>query len=200
MTQENSGRGGVQTDLGSVPSDKIGQACVPTPLSVMTKDNGIRTLSPSAMPDAENRDYKSRVVWVVNYKDGQTIAEYDQHGNNVSSTQIDRKKIREFKLIDRKARTVISLDIHPGHCFFYRRRTALITGRDVVEVMHMFGWRILRDGNVVMENLIMLYESDMHVEVGIFDIKSDNPSNNLSGSKAWKYPPKWREEDAIAAE
>ena len=99
--------GGVQTDLGSVPLDQIGQACVPTPLSVMTKDNGIRTLSPSTIPDAENRDYKSRVVWVATYKDGTDLAEYDRDGNNVSSTKIDRKKIREFKLIDHKARTVI---------------------------------------------------------------------------------------------
>jgi hypothetical protein len=191
--------GGVQTDLGSVPLDQIGQACVPTPLSVMTKDNGIRTLSPSTIPDAENRDYKSRVVWVATYKDGTDLAEYDRDGNNVSSTKIDRKKIREFKLIDHKARTVISLDIHPGQCFFYRRRTALITGRDVVEVMHMFGWRLIKDGDVIVENLITLYESDMHVEAGIFDINSD-PSNNLRGKRAWKYPPKWHAEDAIAAE
>lgn len=199
---------GQQTPPGTIPIDGLlGEAEVPMPLSVETGD-GVVTLSPSPMPVATTKDYQSRVVWVAIYKDGTTIAEYDEDGNQVSSEDIDHEKIREFKLVDSKARTVISQEIVPGQCFFYRRRTALQTGKDVVEVMHMFGWRfpytssIGEDGVVTkeyIEHLCVLFESDMHVEIGCFDAKPVDPSVNLSGRKAWKYPPNWRDIDDVPA-
>jgi hypothetical protein len=197
------------TPPGSIPLDELlGEADVPMPLSVDAGEEGILTLTPSPMPEATTKDYKSRVVWVAVYKDGSMITEYDEEGNNISSEEIDREKIREFKLVDSKGRTVISQEIVPGQCFFYRRRTALQTGRDVVEVMHIFGWRfpytssIAEDGKVTkeyIEHLCVLFESDMHVELGCFDAEPVDPSTNLSGRKSWKYPPNWRDIDDIPA-
>lgn len=200
--------GGI-TPPGSISLDNlISEAEVPMPLSVDTGEDGIITLTPSAFPAASNKDYKSRVVWVAIYSDGTQTAEYDEKGNGVSSEAIDRQKLREFKLIDKKGRTVVSQEIVPGRCFFYRRRTAMQTGRDVVEVMHMFGWRysiasnVTEDGKIVQEfldHLVVLFESDMHVEVGSFDSVPVNPSADLSGRKAWKYQPIWRDIDEIPA-
>lgn len=199
---------GQMTPPGSIPLDQLmTQADVPMPLSVESEE-GIVTLTPSPRPDATNKNYQSRVVWVAVYSDGDQIAEYDEEGNQVSSENIDHERLREFKLVDRKGRTVISQEIIPGQCFFYRRRTALQTGRDVVEVMHMFGWRaphsttVKEDGEVEklwVEHLCVLFESDMHVEMGCFDSKPVDPSANLSGRKAWKYPPNWRDIDEVPA-
>lgn len=200
---------GGQTPPGAIPLDGLlSEADVPMPLSVDAGEAGIVTLTPSSMPVATNKDYQSRVVWVAVYSDGSSFYEYEADGKNNSSEDIDRERLREFKLIDSKARTVISQEIIPGRCFFYRRRTALQTGRDVVEVMHMFGWRypvasnVAEDGTIEKEyidSLTVLYESDMHVEVGSFDSAPVDPSANLSGRKSWKYSPNWRDIDEIPA-
>lgn len=198
----NKGYSGRQSELGSLPMDRIDDITTPMSISIETKEHGIRTLSPSSMPEAESKGHKSRVVWIATYKDGSTICEYDIDGRHISAEQIDRQKIREFKLVDAKGRTVISQDIHPGQCFFYRRRTALQTGRDVIEVMHMFGWRYLIKDNEskYIENMCVLFESDMHVELGAFDPNYIDPSTNIGGRKSWKYPPQWRAIDTIPAE
>lgn len=197
---DKKGYSGTQSDPGTLPIDNINDVTTPMPLSIETKNEGIRTLTPSTIPEAENKGYRGRVAWIATYKDGSILSEYKANGDIVSADQIDRRQIREFKLIDSKKRTVISLDIKVGQCFFYRRRTALQTGRDVIEVMHIFGWRRLIKDDEYIENMCVLYESDMHVEIGSFDSSVIDPSMNLSGKKAWKYPPKWRDTDIIPAE
>lgn len=206
-------RTGELTPPGTIPLDGLLTiADIPMPLSVDVGDDGIVTLTPSSLPESTSIDYISRVVWVAVYSDGSQICEYDENGENNSSEDIDRQRLREFKLIDSKSRTVISQEIVSGQCFFYRRRTALQTGRDVVEVMHMFGWRRLITPNIseeaashgniekeYLDHLIVLYESDMHVECGCFDSSPVDPSANLSGRKSWKYPPNWRDIDEIPA-
>lgn len=199
---ENKGYSGKQSEPGTLPIDRIDDVTMPMSLTIETQDNGIKTLTPSTIPEAQNKGHVSRVVWIATYKDGTTICEYDKEGKNISAEQIDRKRLREFKLIDAKGRTVISQDIHPGQCFFYRRRTALQTGRDVIEIMHMFGWRYLidKENSKYLEHMCVLFESDMHVEMGAFDPNQIDPSTNITGKKAWKYPPSWREIDTIPAE
>lgn len=201
---DNKGYSGRQSDLGSLPIDHISDITTPMSLTIETKEDGIRTLTPSTIPEAQNKGHKSRVVWIATYKDGSMVCEYDKQGNNISADSIDRKKIKEFKLIDAKGRTVISQDIYAGQCFYYRRRTALQTGRDVIEIMHMFGWRYLVSNKDeeprYLEHMCVLYESDMHVEMGSFDPNNIDPSTNIGGRKAWKYPPEWREIDTIPAE
>lgn len=202
-------KSGQMTSPGAIPLDSLlGESDVPMPLSVDAGEDGIITLTPSSIPEATTKDHQGRVVWVAIYNDGTMITEYDENGDQVSSEDIDHKKLREFKLVDSKARTVISQEIIPGQCFFYRRRTALQTGRDVVEIMHMFGWRfsyassIGENGEVTkeyIEHLCVLFESDMHVEVGCFEAKPVDPSTNLSGRKAWKYPLNWRDIDEVPA-
>jgi len=192
---------------GSVEIDHLIGTGVPMPLSFDTND-GIVTLSPSPISEATNASYKNRVFWAATYSDGNILTEYDD-GESISSEMIDHKRLREFSLIDHKNRVVVSQEIIPGQCFFYRRRTALQTGKDVVDVLHMFGWRypigtnVLEDGTVekeYMDNLVVLFESDMHVEVGCFDSAPVDPSANLSGRKSWKYPINWRDIDEVAAE
>lgn len=198
----NRGYSGRQSEPGTIPIDQVDDVTMPTALTIETLDNGIKTLTPSSIPEAQTMGHKSRVVWVATYCDGTILCEYDKQGVNISAEAIDRKKIREFKFIDSKGRTVISQDIHPGQCFYYRRRTALQTGRDVIEIMHMFGWRYLIDASNsrYIEHMCVLYESDMHVELGAFDPNQIDPSTNIGGRKAWKYPPAWREIDTIPAE
>jgi hypothetical protein len=203
------GTSGSQNAPGSLPIDGlIGEADIPMPMSIDAGDE-IVTLTPSLSPEATSKGHQGRVVWVATHSDGSVITEYDEDGNDVSSETIDHQKIREFKLVDRKGRTVISQDIIPGQCFFYRRRTALQTGKDVVERMHLFGWRypiathIGETGEVnkeYLDHLVVLFESDMHVEVGCFEADPVDPSENISGRKSWKYPINWRDIDDIPAE
>lgn len=191
---------------GAVPIDGVvGESDIPMPLSVDLGDEGIVTLSPNAIPEATNRDHKNKLIWTATYTDGSVISEYDENGKAVSSEDIDHKALREFRLLDNKGRTVIAQAIQPGQCFFYRRRTALRTGDDVIEVIHIFGWRmfVILSINQEMEiekewitHAIFLFESDMHVEVGYFKA----PSDDLSESKQWKYDPNWRDIDEVAAE
>ena len=186
---------------GAIPLDSVlGQADIPVPISVDLGES-IVTLTPSAMPVAMTKGYNDKVMWVAIYADGTTITQCDENGQTISSEEIDHKTLREFKLVDQLGKTVVSQSIEPGQCFFYRRRTALQTGRDVVEIIHLFGWRILTSGQAEekewLVNTVFLFESDLHVEVGSF---KSIINNDLSESKQWKYAPNWRDIDEVAAE
>lgn len=184
--------GGVQSS-NRLPTDRIGESEIAVPLTVDLGDK-IVTLSPSPRPVATTKDYISKVIWIATYKDGKVIAEYDEKGNSVTSEKIDKEKLRNFCLVDQRGRTVVSQAIQPGQCFFYRRRTALRTGEDVIEVIHIFGWRIKTKDDWIT-HAVFLFESDMHVEIGGFNTFDPD----LSEAKQWKYPPKWRDIDEIPA-
>jgi len=207
------GRNGQMTPPGSTQIDSNPLEVVP--LMVTTENSDVVTMSPHPMPDATSKYYKNKVVWLTRHNDGSIKTEYDRNGVLVNSQDIDHGTLREFCLIDYKGRVVISQEINPGQYFFYRKRTALQTGKDVVEAMHMFGWRIPIDGecdqlsflpeikSVHDHNgewhihLCVLYESDMHVELGDFDYTLIDPSADISGHRSWKYPIKWRNIDCI---
>lgn len=200
-------RNGEMNPPGSTPLDSHTLETIP--MMITTEDNQVVTMSSNPIPDATSSDYVNKVVWLARYSNGNILTEYDQDGKYVNSEQINHAQLKEFCLIDRKGRVVISQEMVPGRYFFYRKRTALQTGRDVVEAMHMFGWRVpktdvtpesihdLPNSEDWHTHLCVLFESDMHVEMGDFDYKPIDPSEDISGRKSWKYPIKWRNIDCV---
>ena len=200
-------RNGQMNPPGASPMD--GEPLETIPMMVTTEDNEIVTMSSNPIPDATSKDYQHKVIWMARYSNGQILTEYDKNGEYVNSENIGHADLREFSLIDRKGRVVISQEITPGRYFFYRKRTALQTGRDVVEAMHLFGWRIPKTDKIPSTvhdlpneedwhvHLCVLFESDMHVELGDFDYTPIDPSEDISGRKSWKYPIKWRNIDCV---
>jgi len=172
---------------------KIDQLSVPLCIEVNT--NEIKTLNPSAKFSLDNIDYKHKITWVAEYNSGHTI--YEQQGNRViSSESIDHKKIRKFSLYyDDKL--ISSLNIGVGQYFFYRKRTVLATGKNVVDVIHIYGWRSAIDRSHLnySECVCFLYESDKRVEIGQFVLESKGDAKNN-----WKYEPRWRDIDNIITE
>lgn len=190
MAEDTKNFSGSICPPGSTMVDKLGESDIPVPLTV-DLGGDILTLSPDPRSIVDNKGYESKVVWAATYNDGSVIT--DSEG--ISTDHIDRKKIREFKLLDYKARTIVSVGIQPGQCFFYRRRTVMRTGQDVIEMIHLFGWRMLI-GDEWIANVTFLFESDMHVEIGGFG----KVESNLEESQQWKYEPNWREIDEVSAE
>lgn len=206
-SDKKDGRNGCMNPPGSSSID--GSPLEAVPVMVTTEHNNIVTMTSNPIPDATSKDYVHKVVWSARYSNGSIDTEYDKDGEYVNSERINHADLREFALLDNKGRVVISQELTPGKYFFYRKRTALQTGKNVVEAMHLFGWRVpkgdvqpetvhdLPDNNDWNVHLCVLYESDMHVELGDFDYKPIDPSEDISGRKSWKYPIKWRNIDCI---
>lgn len=204
---DKDGRNGRMNPPGSTFID--GSPLEIVPIMVTTEHSDIITMSSNPMPDATSKDYVHKVVWMARYSNGSIMTEYDKDGEYVNSENINHADLREFVLLDNKGRVVISQELTPGRYFFYRKRTALQTGKNVVEAMHLFGWRVPKgdfqpktihdspDDDQWNLHLCVLYESDMHVEMGDFDYKPIDPSEDISGRKSWKYPIKWRNIDCV---
>ena len=197
MTKHKSnvikGQNGTQLPIGTYRTDFIGIDQISVPLCIEI-DNEIKTLNPSAKLSADNYDYINKVNWFAEYSDNRTINEIND-GISLSSESIDHRRIRKFGLKDADGKVVVILNIRIGHYFFYRKRTVMVTGENVVEVIHLFGWRSStdRDDPEYSENVCMFYESDMRLEVGFFILEG----NGGEEGEFWNYEPKWRNIDNI---
>jgi hypothetical protein len=124
-----------------------------------------------------------RLVWIVGYRDNTTFNQFDG-GQERSTEEIDRSKLQSFSLVDRdNGRVVISQEISPGQCFFYRRRTVLRSGQGVADIIHVLGWRLAVDKNV--RHVCFLYERDFRLELGDFCAP---PRLGGAGHNAGKHP------------
>jgi hypothetical protein len=130
------------------------------------------------MSDAQSSGM--RLIWAVRYRDATTFNQF-QDGRERSTEEIDRSKLHTFSLLDQRGRTVIQQEVLPGQCFFYRRRTAMRAGHGVLDVVHIFGWRLAADKSV--RHVCFLYESDFHVELGDFCLPGQR-----GREEAWKHP------------
>ena len=187
------GQSGAQSPIGTYHTDIISMDQISIPLCIEI-GNEIKTLNPSAKLSADNYDYINKVNWFAEYSDNRIINEIND-GVSLSSESIDHRYIRKFGLKDTAGKVVAILHIRAGQYFFYRKRTAMATGENVVEVIHLFGWRSSTDRNdpIYSENVCMFYESDMRLEVGFFILEGN-------GCEHWKYEPKWRNIDNIITE
>lgn len=80
------------------------------------------------------------LVWRATYQDGSQALQLDYDGTEHPTSDIDRRRLARFALIDPKTGVVVvSIDLKPGYRLVYRRRTALSsTGRS--ETHFLVGW------------------------------------------------------------
>lgn len=165
---------------------------IPEPINVMG-DKGAMCLTPSSTPGPTNRYYKDKLVWAAKYKDGTTIPQYKEDHTPVSTDHLPRENLRVFMLIDNYDRVAFVQEFFPGDRFIYRRRTALRTGKDVIEIIHIIG-RIRKIGDQEFRHVSFIYESDLHIEMG--DFRKDM-RDGYGRIEQWRYPVKEMEPDLI---
>ena len=123
--------------------------------------------------------YQSKLIWSATYADNSVFLQYDENGKERSSEQIDRSRLVSFALYDLGGNKYIEQHYKSGQLFMYRCRTALKTGHNVVERIHII---VCQDGD--KRHVIFVFESDLHIEIGDFI----DPSNPLAGQHKWLYP------------
>lgn len=149
---------------------------------------GSVTLSPHPRPNASNYFYKNKAAWVARFVDGTIEKQFGEFGVENSVDNLPRAGLRNITLVDSEGKSFVAMDYEPGDMFFYRRRTAMKPGHDVVEVIHILGKTLSEDGP---NEIIFLYESDLHSELGDFQqVDSKRPDE-------WRYPIAWHEADLI---
>lgn len=137
----------------------------------------------------EGHGYK--LVWVAKYRDGIEFPQY-VNGQEQSSELIDHKRLWILKLLDKSGKTIISQEYRKGQMPFYRRRTALRPGENVIEIIHIIGWHI--PGDII--HAAFVYESDLHIEMGEFRKEGESMTRN----EEWQYPINFRDIDRIMVE
>ena len=144
-------------------------------------------LSPHPRPNASNYFHTNKLVWKALYADGSVQDQIGELGKETSTDDLSRVGLRKFALVTRNGGEVCSHVLETGDMFFYRRRTAMRPGHDVVEVIHIVGKTRSEDGP---NDIIFFYESDMHNEIGDF-------RNQVDAIDEWRYPIKWHDSDLV---
>lgn len=122
--------------------------------------------------------YQSKLIWSATYKDNVVFSQYE-NGEERSSEYINRSRLASFALYDLGGNKYIEQHYKPGQLFMYRCRTAMKTGHNVIERIHII---VCQDGE--KRHVIFVFESDLHIEVGDF-IDASNP---LADQHKWLYP------------
>lgn len=150
--------------------------------------------TPRWLDDQPVSEQNRKLIWVAKYRDG---IEFSQYSDNIeqSSELIDHKKLWILKLLDKSGKVIISQEYRKGQMPFYRRRTAIRPGDNVIETIHILGWRIKFD-NIIFTHAAFVYESDMHIEMGEF--RGDNEV--MTRAEEWQYPITFRNVDEIVVE
>jgi hypothetical protein len=140
---------------------------------------------------ASSKDYKSKLMWVAVYQDGETILQYDEDFIS-SSEAIDHQRLSLFHLVNRETEIPLAtLRILPGQRFFYRSRTAMRQSAGVLDRIHIMGWR---KGD--QRAVLFVSEADMSVELGDF-VEKEDPYAQL---RPWLYDINWRDIDDVVTE
>jgi hypothetical protein len=145
-------------------------------------------LSPHPHPNASNYFYTDKLVWKAFYADGSAKDQVGELGKEISTDNLSRDGLRKFALVGNGIE-ICSHILEAGDMLFYRRRTAMRPGYDVVEVIHIVGKTRSKDGP---NDIIFFYENDMHSEIGDFRSKTD-----VTRIGEWRYPIKWHDADLI---
>jgi hypothetical protein len=146
--------------------------------------DGPVVLSPQPKVQASNYFHENKLAWVASYEGNVIIKQSD---TELASEKLSRDGLRSVCLVDSADKSYAKCSLEPGDIFFYRRRTALRPGDDVVEVIHILGKTKSEDGP---NEVIFFYESDFHVEVGDF-IKRGERLNE------WRYPINMLEQELV---
>lgn len=149
--------------------------------------NGPIVLAPQPTPMASNYFYEHLVAWRAEYADGQTRHQVGELGKELSTDHLPRNGLRRFVLVDKNGgNDIVAHNFEPGDMLFYRRRTAMRPGQDVVEVIHILGKTRSKEGP---NEIYFLFESDKRIEEGDFNTPGQ------TGVADWRYPLNWHDED-----
>lgn len=163
-------------------------------------DDSLISLSASPTHGPTNRYHKGKLSWAVRYSDKEMLYQFDADGTERSTNDIHRKKLRAFLMFKEDGIMLFAQEFQPGQEFIYRRRTAMRTGANVIEVIHMVGWRkkIDVDGREQRVcNINFIYESDLHIESGDFLFEEEEGYGN---PEQWRYLPEFVDDDYIVIE
>jgi len=143
---------------------------------------------------SKSNNHKNKLVWVAKYKDG---IEFSQYNDSIeqSSENINRTKLLILKLLDHEGKVIISQEYRSGQMPIYRRRTAIRIGEEIIDIIHILGWRMLVNDTFIT-HVAFIYESDFHIEMGEF--RKNNES--LSRYEEWQYPINFKDIDTIVVE
>lgn len=180
---------GEQTEPNILTDGEPGD--LPAPVNTIAPNGDPIVLTPSSHSGPTNRYYTDKLVWAAKYHNKTTIAQYDKDGIPISTESLPREGLRVFMLIDQYHRAAFVQELRPGQQFIYRRRTALKTGEDVIEVIHIVGWQ-QKIGDETIRHIAFIYESDMHIEMG--DFRKDM-REGYGRVEQWRYPIKEIEAD-----
>jgi len=147
--------------------------------------------APATPPAATTEGYDYKLTWAVKYRDGVTFAQRTSELDN-SSELIDHKRLWILQLRDKSGKVVIAQEYRKGQMPFYRRRTALRIGENIIEVIHIFGWRSLSGDT----HVVFVYESDLRIEMGDFRKEGEVTTRN----EEWQYPINFRDIDGVIVE
>lgn len=163
------------------------------PVNIVSPIGEVISLSPSPVPLAI-ADNNGKLIWMVTYNDGGVLSQLDARGESIDSKLIDRRRIASFSLIEfATMKVVFKMDFKEGQKFFYRRRSALRPGVNIVEVIHLVGFRMDIYGEEI-RHCAFVHESDYKIEFGDF---TDSSKKGYASRENWKYAPEWRGYDNI---
>ena len=118
------------------------------------------------------------VEWCAVYTDGTALHQYNEGGAGKKYTDIDRSKLKEFRLyIDGVKKVVINLDSNKR--LIYRKRVAMVISGSTQgqqQIVHIAGWQEKRDSKNI-QTLCFLFD-DGHVEI----------LDKFDESHAWSIP------------
>jgi len=113
--------------------------------------------------------------WAATYDDNTILVQQD----NNSTEHINRSKLQSFALYDIGGNKVIELKFKPGQLLQYRCRTAMVTGHDITERVHII---VCQTGT--NKYVVFVFESDMHIEISDF-VDTNNATND---NQKLQYP------------
>lgn len=164
---------------------------IPAPLTVAGPLGEAVVLTPSPQAGPTTRYHKGKLIWAARYADNSLISQYDDDGNPVSVDTLSRDGLRAFLFLDEEGRPAYIQELLPGQQLIYRRRTALRTGEDVIEVIHIVGWS-KQVGEEEIRHVAFIFESDLHIEMG--DFRKDM-REGYGRPDQWRYPIKFTDAD-----
>lgn len=145
-------------------------------------------LAPQPIPMASNYLYEHLVTWRAEYEDGRVTHQAGELGSELSTDHLSREGLRRFVLVEKQSGGEIAAhDLEIGDMVFYRRRTAMRPGEDVVEVIHILGKTRSKDGP---NEVFFVFETDKRVEEGDF-----NDPQAPGNKNPWRYPLNWHDAD-----
>ena len=124
--------------------------------------------------------------WKASYKDGNTIAQFDENGEERSYlNHLDWDKLESFSLLDGE-KPILTLHLEEGQRLIYRRRVEMSPGSGTTGVCHLLGWQKTVNGENV-QSIAYVFEDGRIELAGKF--RKDHP---------WFYPPVAVEKETIA--